>query len=202
MSAFRFRVEKVFLVRGRGVVVSGKMEEGRIAVEQVVGFLEATGRWKSAAVLAIEVEQELVEEAKAGQQASLLLDGVKKNQIPAGTILLEPPRGAVAEEDSYPEEDARTPVRPALPSSPQMPGPASGPSGRPIEPDTGSWRLAILILLGVLIVLGILFFQGKLDPLKRRVGIGSCPPPSAASFAAAGDPSPGGGAPARFSAAG
>src|SRR5512147_2742782 len=102
MGGFRFRVEKVFSIPGRGVVISGKVEEGKVCVDQVIGFLEATGRWKNAVVLAIEVEQGLVEEAQAGGQASLLLDGVKKNQIPVGTIFLEPPQETVSEETYEP----------------------------------------------------------------------------------------------------
>ena len=97
MRGFRFRVEKVFSIPGRGVVVSGKVEEGKVAVEQVIGFLETTGQWKNVVVMAIEVAHRLVEEAEAGQQASLLLDGVKKNQIAIGTVLLEPPQGPVSQ---------------------------------------------------------------------------------------------------------
>jgi translation elongation factor EF-Tu-like GTPase len=138
MGGFRFRVEKSFSIPGRGVVVSGKVEEGKVAVEQVIGFLEATGQWKNVMVVAIEVEHRLVEEAEAGQQASLLLDGVKKNQIAIGTILLDPPQGSVSKEAYQPESvsepafPARTPAGPRiLPLARSLPG---GPFNLPPAP--------------------------------------------------------------------
>ena len=171
MSGFRFRVEKTFSIPGRGVVVSGKVEEGKVAVEQVIGFLETTGQWKNVAVMAIEVEHRLVEEAEAGQQASLLLDGVKKNQIAIGMVFLEPPQEPVSKE-AYQPGPAPEPAVPAqTPAGSRIYTPGDISSGRPIQPVSGSWRLGILVLAGLLIILILLFFQGKLDPLKRRVGI-------------------------------
>ena len=171
MGGFRFRVEKSFSIPGRGVVVSGKVEEGKVAVEQVIGFLEATGQWKNVMVVAIEVEHRLVEEAEAGQQASLLLDGVKKNQIAIGTVLLEPPQGPVSKEAYQPESLPEPAVPARTPAGPGIFAPGEISSGRPIQPASGSWRLAFLILAGLLIILLLLFFQGKLDPLKKRVEI-------------------------------
>jgi len=171
MGGFRFKVEKAFTVPGRGVVVSGKVEEGKVSVDQVVGFLEATGQWKNVMVVAIEVEHRLVEEAEAGRQASLLLDGVKKNQIAIGTVLLEPPQGPVSKEAYQPESVPEPAVPARTPAGPRIFAPGEISSGRPIQPASGSWRLAFLILAGLLMILLLLFFQGKLDPLKKRVEI-------------------------------
>jgi len=171
MGGFRFKVEKAFTVPGRGVVVSGKVEEGKVSVDQVVGFLEATGQWKNVMVVAIEVEHRLVEEAEAGRQASLLLDGVKKNQIAIGTVLLEPPQGPVSKEAYQPESVPEPAVPARTPAGPRIFAPGEISSGRPIQPASGSWRLAFLILAGLLMILVLLFFQGKLDPLKKRVEI-------------------------------
>ena len=169
MSAFRFKVEKTLNIPGRGVVVAGKVEEGQVAVEQVVGFLQTNGEWKDAVVLAIEVEQRLVEEAQAGQQASLLLEGVKRKQIPIGTILLEPPQGPVSRRADRPEPVPEPTFRTRSSPAPGIPTPPQVPAGRPIQPSSGSWRLAILLLAGLLFILLFLFYQGKLDPMKRRV---------------------------------
>jgi hypothetical protein len=171
MSGFRFRVEKAFSIPGRGVVVSGKVEEGKVAVEQVIGFLETTGQWKNVVVVAIEVAHQLVEVAEAGQQASLLLDGVKKNQIAIGTVLLEPPQGPVSKEAYQPEPAPEPAIRAPSLAPPKMPAPAQFPPGRPIQPASGSWRLMILLLAGLLIILLFLIFQGNLDPVRKRVEI-------------------------------
>ncbi len=175
MSGFRFRVEKTFSIPGRGVVVSGKVEEGKVAVEQVIGFLQTTGQWKNVVVLAIEVEHRLLEEAEAGQQASLLIDGVKKNQIAVGMVFLEPPQESVPRE-GYQSESAPEPGVPTrTPPAPQISSPADNYSNRPIQPSSGSWSFVILALAGLLIILFLLFFQGRLDPVKRKVEIYSHP---------------------------
>jgi hypothetical protein len=171
MSGFRFKVEKAFTVPGRGVVVSGKVEEGKVAVDQAVGFLETSGQWRSVVVAAIEVEQRLAEEAQAGQKASLLLSGVKKKQIPAGTVLLEPPQGPASGTASRTEPAPEPPLRTYLPGAVKIPTFTHAPSGRPIEPASGSWRLALLLAAGILIILLLLFSQGRLDPMKKRVQI-------------------------------
>ena len=108
---------------------------------------------------------------EAGQQASLLLDGVKKNQIAIGTILLEPPQGSVSREPDQPEPAPEPAARTSSPQAPKMSPPTHISSGRPIQPASGSWRLTVLVLAGLLIILLLLFFQGKLDPMKRRVEI-------------------------------
>jgi hypothetical protein len=182
MGGFRFKVEKAFTVPGRGVVVSGKIEEGKVAVEQVIGFLETTGQWKNVVVVAIEVEQRLVEEAQAGQRASLLLEGVKKKQIPIGTIFLEPPQGPASRMADQTEPMSDPIVQTPSPAASKIPVPVQGPSGRPIQPSSGSWRLAILLLAGLLIILLLLFSQGKLDPLKKRVEIHYFPFENTARF--------------------
>lgn len=182
MGGFRFKVEKAFTVPGRGVVVSGKIEEGKVAVEQVVGFLDTGGQWRNVVVAAIEVEQRLVEEAQAGERASLLLSGVKKKQIPAGTVLLEPPPGAEAPEAGRAEPASEPVVRNSSPAAPKIPTSAHPPSGRPIEPASGSWRLALLLAAGLLIIFLLLFSQGKLDPLKKRVEIHYFPLETTARF--------------------
>jgi hypothetical protein len=169
MGGFRFKVEKAFTVPGRGVVVSGKVEEGKVSVDQVVGFLDTGGQWRNAVVAAIEVEQRLAEEAQAGERASLLLSGVKKKQVPAGTVLLEPPPEADAPTARRAEPAPEPAVRTSYPAAPKIPTSAHAPSARPIEPASGSWRLALLLAAGLLILLLLLFSLGKLDPLKKRV---------------------------------
>lgn len=171
MSGFRFRVEKTFSIPGRGVVVSGKIEEGKVAVEQVIGFLQTTGQWKNVVVLAIEVEHRLVEEAEAGQQVSLLLDGVKKNQIAVGMVFLEPPPGPVSRE-GYQGESAHEAAVPApTTAAPRIRAPSEISSGRPIQPSSGSWSFFIFLLAGLLIILFLLFFEGESDPLKKRLEV-------------------------------
>jgi len=154
---FRFVAEEVFSIPGRGVVVTGKVEEGSISVGQEIRFLGTDGKWVSALVIGIEVSRRLVEEAEAGQRASILLEGVRKNQITLGTILMEAPVAPVP------------PPSPAAPQPSRVPG-ISAPSvpslGEAIHPPSSFWRTVLYIVIGLLIILAILYFQGKWDPSK------------------------------------
>jgi len=153
---FRFTAEEAFAIPGRGLVVTGKVEEGSISVGAEVGFLARDGKWISALVVAIEVSRRLVEEAKAGQRASILLEGVKKDQITLGTVLQDVPVAPVP--ISSP---------PAQPPAPPVPAPSAPTSwGEPIHPPSSLWRTILFIIIGVLVILGILYLQGKWDPRK------------------------------------
>jgi len=157
---FRFIAEEVFSIPGRGLVVTGKVEEGSIAVGTEVGFLATDGKWISALAVAIEISRHLVEEAKAGQRASILLEGVRKGQITQGTVLQNVPVAPVA--------ISTTPAPPSPPSSPPPVGaaPPMPYGGEPIHPSSTSWRTILFIIIGILIILGILYLQGKWDPKK------------------------------------
>jgi hypothetical protein len=183
---FRFVAGKVYTIPGKGVVVTGRVEKGAVSVGDEIGFLGADGQMARATVTAIEVSRRLVEEAQAGQEASLLLEGVRKNQITQGTVLMEAP-------EASPRPGAPVPVAPVRYETAEPP--TSPPSARPIAPSSGLGRFAIFILIGLFILLLLLFFQGKLDgqkmdprkwdPRKKLTGIqpsAESGPPSAIRF--------------------
>ncbi len=153
---FRFTAEEVFSIPGRGLVVTGKVEEGSIVVGTEVGFLATDGKWISAQVTAIEISRRLVEEAKAGQRARILLQGVKKEQITLGTVLQDVPAAPVPI-SSAPAQPSPPPVAAAPPTISR---------GEPIHPSSSSWRTILFIIIGILVILGILYLQGKWDPKK------------------------------------
>jgi hypothetical protein len=169
---FRFVTEKVFSIPGRGIVVSGRVERGTVSVGDEISFMGTDGRMVNALVLAIEVSRRLVEEVEAGQQASLLLEGPRKEQIAIGTVFMEAPEAPPARVSYGPAAPSPTPVTPAsmIPSS-----------GEPIHPSSSSWRMVLFILLGILILLAILFLQGEWDPRKKLTAI-SDPPPAGAEI--------------------
>jgi len=153
---FRFTAEESFSIPGRGVVVTGKVEEGLISVGAEIGFLATDGKRISALVVAIEISRRLVEEAKVGQRASILLQGVKKEQIALGTVLQDVPVAPVA-----------TSAPPVLYSPPPVAtAPPTTSGGEPIHPTSSSWRTILFIIIGILVILGILYLQGKWDPKK------------------------------------
>lgn len=153
---FRFIAEKVFSIPGRGVVVTGKVEGGSVSAGEEIGFLGTDGKWAIALVVGIEVSRRLVEEAEAGQQASILLEGVKKEQITLGTVLMAAPEASVPIGSVPPQPDLPHVV--SIPSEPSM--------GEAIQPSSSLWRTILFVGIGILILLAILYFQGKLDQIK------------------------------------
>ena len=154
---FRFVANKVYTIPGRGVVVTGRVDKGSVSVGDEIGFIGTNGQMASAMVAAIEVSRRLVETAQTGEEASLLLEGARKDQIVQGTVLMELPEAPPGTVPSAPPEPVRyeTAEPPPSPSSP-----------RPISPSSGWGRSVIYILIGLLILLALLFFQGKLDTKK------------------------------------
>ena len=157
---FRFVVEKAYSIPGRGIVVTGRIEKGRISVGDDVGFLGGDGRYMGGQVAAIEVSRRLVEVAEAGQEASLLLQGIKKGKIVAGTVLTAAPEAPPVPVAPSPTEMGSYPVTTPSPT-------ASTPySAEPIHPGSSFWRTAFYIVIGIFIILFLLFYLGKWDPKK------------------------------------
>jgi len=150
-SGFRFIAEEVFSIPGRGVVVTGRVEDGSVSVGQEIGFLGTDGKWTSALVIGIEVSRRLVEEVHAGQRASILLQGVRKDQITLGTVLLEVPAAPAS--------------LPSPPPQPYSPAPDSVPSppsyGKAIHPPSSLWRTVLFLVLGILIIWALFYLRAK-----------------------------------------
>lgn len=103
-----------------------------------------------ALVIAIEVSQSLMQEVAAGKRASILLEGIKKDQITLGTVLLE-----------VPEAPAPVSSRAPQASPPPTPAPSLPSYGKPIHPSSTLWRTLLFIIIGVLILLALSYFQSK-----------------------------------------
>jgi len=175
---FRFVANKVYTIPGKGVVVTGRVEKGAVSVGDEIGFIGADGQMTRATVTAIEVSRRLVEEAQAGQEASILLEGTRKNQITAGAVLMEVPEAPPSPVTPAPAQPVRYTTAEPPPSS----------SAKPISPSSGSGRFVFYILIGLFIIFLLLIVQGKVDkqgldprrwdPKKRLTSI----PPSPGSF--------------------
>ncbi len=146
-TGFRFQVEKVFALPGQGIVVTGSVESGSVYVGAEVAYSGTDGKWVKARVIGIEVSRHLVEEVPPGKRASLLLEGVKKDQITVGMILQEAPQTAPA---------SISPSAPRPPSPPEA-TPPQPPVAKAIHPGSSLWRTLLFILLALLIIWAIFF---------------------------------------------
>jgi len=86
---FLMPVEDVFSITGRGTVATGRIERGRVKVQEeveLVGF----GAAKKTVVTGVEMFRKLLDEGQAGDNVGLLLRGVDKAEIERGMVLAKP----------------------------------------------------------------------------------------------------------------
>ena len=86
---FLLPVEDVFSITGRGTVATGRIERGKVKVQdevEMVGF----GTDKKAIVTGVEMFRKLLDEGQAGDNVGLLLRGVEKHEIERGMVLAKP----------------------------------------------------------------------------------------------------------------
>jgi len=86
---FLMPVEDVFSIKGRGTVVTGRIERGKIKVNEsieIVG-IKAT---QSSVVTGVEMFRKQLDEGLAGDNVGILLRGIEKEQVERGQVLAKP----------------------------------------------------------------------------------------------------------------
>jgi elongation factor Tu len=86
---FLMPVEDVFSIKGRGTVVTGRIERGIVKINdtvEVVG-LHPT---KSTVVTGVEMFRKQLDEGQAGDNVGLLLRGIEKDDVERGQVLAKP----------------------------------------------------------------------------------------------------------------
>jgi len=86
---FLMPVEDVFSITGRGTVATGRIERGRVKVQEEVALV-GFGASKKTVVTGVEMFRKLLDEGQAGDNVGLLLRGVDKNEIERGMVLAKP----------------------------------------------------------------------------------------------------------------
>jgi elongation factor Tu len=87
---FLMPIEDVFSIKGRGTVVTGRIERGKIKLNdevEIVGLGEET---KKTTVTGIEMFHKQHEEAEAGMNVGLLLRGIDKEEVKRGQVVAQP----------------------------------------------------------------------------------------------------------------
>jgi elongation factor Tu len=86
---FLMPIEDVFSISGRGTVVTGRIERGRVKVGEeieIVGFKPTEKK----VVTGVEMFRKLLDEGVAGDNVGVLLRGVEKDDIERGQVLAKP----------------------------------------------------------------------------------------------------------------
>jgi elongation factor Tu len=86
---FLMSVEDVFSITGRGTVATGRVEQGKIKVQEEVERV-GLGESKKFVVTGVEMFRKLLDEAQAGDNVGLLLRGAEKSDIERGQVLSKP----------------------------------------------------------------------------------------------------------------
>jgi elongation factor Tu len=86
---FLMPIEDIFSISGRGTVVTGRIERGKVKVGEeveIVGFRET----RKTVVTGVEMFKKQLDEGMAGDNAGLLLRGVDKDAVERGMVLAKP----------------------------------------------------------------------------------------------------------------
>jgi len=86
---FLMPVEDVFSITGRGTVATGRIERGIVKVGEsieIVGIRET----RTTTVTGVEMFRKLLDEGRAGDNAGILLRGVKRDEVERGQVLVKP----------------------------------------------------------------------------------------------------------------
>ena len=86
---FLMPVEDVFSIEGRGTVVTGRIERGQIKINDEVEVVGLKDTVKSV-VTGIEMFNKSLDSGMAGDNAGLLLRGLKKEDVERGQVLAKP----------------------------------------------------------------------------------------------------------------
>ena len=86
---FLMPIEDIFSIEGRGTVVTGRVERGKVTVGgdiEIIGIKDTT----KTTVTGVEMFNKQLDEAMAGDNAGVLLRGTKKEDIHRGQVLAAP----------------------------------------------------------------------------------------------------------------
>ncbi len=86
---FLMRIENTMTISGRGTVVTGTVEQGAINVGDTVDIV-GLGLDRSAVCISLETFGKTLERAEAGDNAAVLLRGVKRDEVVRGQALTYP----------------------------------------------------------------------------------------------------------------
>ena len=86
---FLLPIEDIFTISGRGTVVTGRIERGRVKVGEEVEIVGLRDTQKTV-VTGVEMFHKILEEGQAGDNAGILVRGTKKEDVERGQVVAKP----------------------------------------------------------------------------------------------------------------
>jgi len=87
---FLMPIEDVFTITGRGTVVTGRIEQGKIESGNEVEIVGIHDKVEKTVVTGLEMFQKTLDYAQAGDNAGALLRGTKREEVERGQVLAKP----------------------------------------------------------------------------------------------------------------
>jgi elongation factor Tu len=87
---FLMPIEDVFTITGRGTVVTGRIEQGKIESGNEVEIVGIHEKVEKTVVTGLEMFQKTLDYAQAGDNAGALLRGTKREEVERGQVLAKP----------------------------------------------------------------------------------------------------------------
>ena len=86
---FLMPVEDVFSISGRGTVVTGRVERGKVTVGEEIEIVGMKATSKTV-VTGVEMFRKVLDEGRAGDNIGVLLRGTKKEEVERGQVVAKP----------------------------------------------------------------------------------------------------------------
>ncbi|MCA1628491.1 MAG: elongation factor Tu, partial [Acidobacteria bacterium] len=86
---FLMPVEDIFTIQGRGTVATGRVERGRVKVNETVEIVGIRDT-RTTVVTGVEMFKKLLDEGVAGDNVGLLLRGVERKDVERGQVIAKP----------------------------------------------------------------------------------------------------------------
>jgi elongation factor Tu len=84
---FLMPVEDIFSISGRGTVVTGRVERGKVKVQEEVEIVGLRAEPFKRVVTGVEMFKKLLDEGQAGDNVGILLRGTEKDEVERGMVL-------------------------------------------------------------------------------------------------------------------
>jgi elongation factor Tu len=87
---FMMPVEDVFSIKGRGTVVTGRVDRGKVKVGESVEIVGLRDEIVTSVVTGVEMFHKLLDEGMAGDNLGLLLRGIERTDVERGMVVAAP----------------------------------------------------------------------------------------------------------------
>jgi elongation factor Tu len=87
---FMMPVEDVFSIKGRGTVVTGRIERGVVKTGDAADIVGLRDKIESTVITGVEMFHKILEQGQAGDNVGLLLRGVDRDEVERGMVIAKP----------------------------------------------------------------------------------------------------------------